>query len=200
MADNVSILDATDATVVIATKDRSSVHYQRGQRDVVTVTTSYTREANTTAYAAGDAVSDSATTPSALTFAAVARANAGSGRILSATMLDSIVPTTLGFFKLWLFVGTPVIPDSGAAFDDNVAFALPDVEMDGTNNRCVGVISFAAWHSTGLGYFSQYHGPEIPFICNASNDDLWGLVTVDNAYQSSANSNVLKFWLEIEQD
>jgi hypothetical protein len=98
-------------------------------------TASFTRPADTTAYAAGDAVSNATSSPTILTFAGAARANGGSGLILSAR--HSKNNTTAANYRLWLWRETV------AAVNDNAQFAL----LWANRANRIGFIDFA--HTTG---------------------------------------------------
>lgn len=144
------------------------------------VSTSVTRPNDTTAYAAGDAVTDSTSSPTALTFSAVATANGGKGIVLGALMLDSANQSTKGVFELWLFTGSAApTPDN-----DNSAFTPTDAELA----NLVAIIPLSAVYvgdaTSGAGGNAIYESPEMarPFVCDGSVDDLFGLLVVRNAY------------------
>ena len=100
-----------------------------------TINTTFTRPADTTAYAAGDAVSNSTSSPSILSFAGAARAAGGSGMILSA--LHTKNSTTAASYRLWLYRETV------AAVADNAQFPL----LWANRANRFGWIDFA--HTTG---------------------------------------------------
>ena len=98
------------------------------------VSTTLTRPANTTAYTAGDAITDSTSAPTALQFTGTGISGSGILRISHATIAKSGV--NLETFQLWLFNSSPT------ATNDNAAFTLTDAD----NDACVGVLTFG----TGL--------------------------------------------------
>jgi hypothetical protein len=100
-----------------------------------TVSASFTRPADTNAYAAGDAVSNATSSPTILTFAGAARAAGGTGLILSARHIKN--NTTAASYRLWLY------RETAAAVNDNAQFALL---WENRANR-IGFIDFA--HTTG---------------------------------------------------
>lgn len=161
---------------------------------VFRIQTSFTRPADTTAYAAGDAMSNSTSAPDALTFADVARFLGGGGEILGALLLDSANQATKPSCELWLFCGSAApVPDN-----DNAVFTPTDAELA----NLVGVIVFdgvtAGWAYVGdatVGAGGNVvipgrigpsgagaHRVGLPFVCNAASDDLFGLVVARNAY------------------
>lgn len=143
-----------------------------------TVSTNFTRPADTTAYAAGDAVTNSTSSPAILTFDAVARANAGSGVIIGAVLIDSANQATKGQFELWLY------DTSFSADNDNAAFTPSDAETE----TLIGVIPFlvpyvgdAQSGASGNCVF-PVGNLSIPYTCGGSSDDIFGLLVVRNAY------------------
>jgi hypothetical protein len=100
-----------------------------------TVSTTFTRPADTTAYAAGDAVSNATSSPAILSFAGAARAAGGSGLILSARHIKN--NTTAASFRLWLY------REAATAVNDNVQFPL----LWANRSNRIGFIDFA--HTTG---------------------------------------------------
>lgn len=144
----------------------------------ITVSSNFTRPADTTAYAAGDAVTNSTSSPSIITFNSVARANAGSGVIIGAVLIDSANQATKGQFELWLY------DTSFSADNDNAAFT----PSDGETETLIGVIPFLIPYvgdaTSGAGGNCVYPvgNLSIPFTCGASVDDIFGLLVVRNAY------------------
>jgi len=138
----------------------------------VITTASFTRPADTTAYAAQDAVSDSTTAPTVLTFAGAGRANGGSGLILSARHLKS--NTTLASYRLHLYRVAPT------AINDNAQFPL----LYANRANRVGFIDFS--HATG-GSGSDSTSAlstfvNLPFVCDAASVSLFGILVATAAY------------------
>lgn len=142
------------------------------------ITTTLTRPADTTAYAAGDAVTDSTSSPTVITFASAARVNNGSGTIIGATCVDSANQATKAQLELWLF-DTTATPDN-----DNAAFTPTDAEL----LTIVGVIPFNVWYvgdaTSGAGgnAVSVAANLSLAYQCGAASTSLFGLVVVRNAY------------------
>jgi hypothetical protein len=80
------------------------------------ITTSFTRPADTTQYAAGDVVGP-ATTPAVQTFAGAARYNGGTGKIVELLLTFDLETITTATFRLHFF-NTSLTPAA-----DNAAFA-----------------------------------------------------------------------------
>lgn len=161
------------------------------------VSSGVTRPSDTTAYAAGDAVTDSTSAPTAITFSGCAKANAGSGTIYSVQCVDSAAQTTKAQLELWIFAGTSApTPDN-----DNAAFTPTDGELA----NLIGVVEFNAWYvgdaSSGASgnCVSRALNQNIGFVCGASVDDLYGLVVVRNAY-TPVSGESFTFILHIGQD
>jgi hypothetical protein len=141
-----------------------------GRTRVISAT--LTRPADTNAYAAGDAVTDSTSSPSQITFSNAARINNGSGVIVSATLIDSVNAGTKGQFELWLFDAS-VTPNN-----DNAAFAPSDADAA----KAIGVITFGA-NSPGSNNAIYPAGPlSIAFQCSGGIANIFGLLVVRNAY------------------
>ena len=140
--------------------------------------TGFARPADTTAYAAGDAVTDSTTVPTALLFPNCAGQAGGSGLILSALLIDSFNQATKGQFELWLFTSPPV------ADNDNAVFTPTDAEC----RTLVGVVQLSspfvgdATSGTGGNCAYQATGLNLPFRAASGTASLYGLLVVRNAY------------------
>lgn len=140
----------------------------------VVTTASFTRPADTTAYAAQDVVSNSTTAPSVLTFAGAGRANGGSGLILSARHLKNSTSTTGATYRLHLYRVAPT------AINDNAQFSL----LYANRISRIGFIDFS--HSGG-GTGSDATNAlttfvNLPFVCDAAATSLFGILVVTSAY------------------
>lgn len=153
-----------------------------------TVSASYTRLANTTAYTAGDALSNNTTGQTVLTFENCAAMPGGWAKIVNALMIDDSVPGTPGDFELWLFSASPTAPV------DNVAMVVTDAEA----LTLVGIIPFTVEHASTLNevYMADQTFLPLPFQCG-STDNLFGMVKVLNGY-TPASGGVLTWTLIIE--
>lgn len=198
MADNT----AQNGTSTIATDDVGGIHYQRIKLDAgsdgvaspvvdggsvlipvggrtARVSASVTRPADTTAYAAGDVVTDNTTAGSAtnLTFTSAARATGGSGVIRSALLIDSANQSTKGQFEVWIYQTAP------ATQGDNAAFAPSDAETE----TLIGIIPFNASYvglaTSGAGGNAVYlaQGINMEFVTSGSAN-LFGHLVSRNAY------------------
>ena len=149
-------------------------------RKTRTIITSFTRPANTTAYAAGDVVCNSTSAPVILTFSRSSNQTNGNGTILHAVCVDSANVATKPDLELWLF-------DTTVGMDnDNAAFTPTDAEL----LTLVGVIAFptasfkvgdAASGADGNSVCEAT--PTLPFKCAGTTENaLYGIVVVRNAY------------------
>jgi hypothetical protein len=140
----------------------------------VITTASFTRPADTTAYAAQDVVSNSTSAPSVLTFAGAGRANGSSGLILSARHLKNSTTTSGATYRLHLYRVVPT------AINDNAQFTL--LYANRTNR--IGFIDLN--HIAGGTGSDSTHAlttfVNLPFICDAAASSLFGILTVTGAY------------------
>ena len=151
-----------------------------GGRTVI-ISASITRPADTTAYASGDAVADSTSAPSVLTFTNASRINQGSGVIIGAVLIDEANQTTKGDFDLLIFDTTY------SANNDNAAFAPSDAEME----TCLGTIRFssgnfivgnAASGASGNAICPGTLTDNIGFRCGSGTSSLFGRLVARSAY------------------
>jgi hypothetical protein len=153
-----------------------------------TVSTDVTRPADTTAYAANDALSDSTTTPTTggFTWTGAARASGKSGIITDAIITTANDAGTLLQGEIWIF------NQAVTNINDNAAFAVSDAEI----KTCVGKIPFTLEDAGNNGF---YHAQNlnIGFTCSGSAN-LRFLVKVKNAYTPSSGE-VLTFIAKIVQ-
>ena len=156
------------------------------------ITAAYTRPANTTAYTSGDALSDSTTAPTALTFTNVGRgsgtAKGGTGVILSAQCVDSVA-TASQSLELWVFSASPT------ATNDNSAFAITDAEA----LNLVAVFPFTTWYASANNQVSMADSFNKAFACVVGDSNLYGLAVVRGAITPSSGE-VFTFALDVSQD
>lgn len=140
----------------------------------VITTASFTRPADTTAYAAQDVVSNSTSSPVVLTFSGAARANGGSGIILAARHLKNSTTTTGATYRLHLYKVAPT------AINDNAPFTL----LYANRASRIGFIDFN--HATGAAGSDSSNAlttiVNLPFVCDAAASSLFGILTVTSAY------------------
>lgn len=168
----------TDATL-FASSNPSGIG-TLGDKPLVTpirtvVSASFRRLNNTTAYAANDIVSDSA---SVLIFSGMALGNGGSGRIVQAALVDDANQSTLGSFELALFTAAPAIQT------DNALAAFTDAEMltwIGNVPFSAGYVQNAGSGAAGnVGYLTR--NLNLEYVCGSAETRLFGLLMVRNAY------------------
>src|SRR3972149_9950999 len=131
-----------------------------------TLTASSTRPANTTLYTANDAMAESTSAPTALTFgpASDARAN---GWLVGARCVDAVYATTLPQLRLFLFNASPT------AVNDNSPFTLSDANL----RTCIGFLDFTTFTAgdgtSGAGGNALSIAPvDQPFAINGPADGL----------------------------
>jgi len=103
-------------------------------------------------YAVGDAISDSATAPTALPFT-VGRILGGGARITGATIYKDDDDLTAAAFGLALFETAP----AAAGFKDNVALAITATEW----KDCIGIIR---WQTTDIESLKVGSGGTVPAL------------------------------------
>lgn len=203
-----SLLDAELLTIAGASAKRQTVE-SCPPRAIIQAT--LTLPAGAAVYAAGDAMTDSAASPTALTFANAARYNGGGGIIKGVTILDSANQATKLSAELWLFRGSAApTPDN-----DNAPFTPTDAELA----NLLGVIVFdgptAGWSYIGdatvgaggnvilVGRIGPSgagaHLLDLPYKCHSSIANLFGLMVARNAYTPVA-SEAFTISLDVEQE
>lgn len=133
----------------------------------------FTRPSDTTAYAAQDVVSNSTSAPTLLQFSGAARANGGSGIIISARHLKS--STVQANFRLHLYRSNNV-----SAVNDNAQFPL----LFANRTNRIGFIDFN--HGTGGTGSDSSHAlatfVNLPFVCDAATSSLFGMLVTPTGY------------------
>lgn len=157
------------------------------QASLITCSTDITRQANTTAYAANQAWSDSSSAPTAggFTLTNAGGLSGGSGVIVDIAIVSSNNPATLLQGELWIF-------DSAVtAINDLAAFSVSSADI----KKLVGLVPFMLT-SVGTGTGGATKGSAINlqslnlgFSCSGSAN-LRYLVNVKNAY-TPASAEVL---------
>lgn len=135
---------------------------------LVTSAVSLTRPADTTAYAAKDAVSNSTSAPSVLTFAGAGRVNAGTGYITALRMMTD-QSANVAQFRLHLYAIAPT------AINDNAAQTLLYANRD----KRVGYIDIGplATEGSGSDAASGLNADlRLPFKCDTADTNLYGLL------------------------
>lgn len=154
----------------------------------VTVQTDVTRPADTTAYAASDAISDSTSAPTSggFTLSNAARKSGGSGIITDVLVASSNDPATRLSGEIFLF------NQAVTNINDNAAFAVSDTEI----KTCVGIIPFSLFDAGNNG-LAHITGLSILFTCSGSAN-LRFLLRARNAY-TPASAEVITITAKILQ-
>lgn len=214
MADGLGYTPGTGAT--IATDDVGGFQYQRvklawGVDGVAadtsatnplptrgygaTVTTSATRPSDTTAYATGDAWSNSTSAPSVLTFSNVLRVSGGSSLLTSMVIITSAnqIATAMLQGELWLFDTTVT------AQNDNAAMSLTDAELETLVAKLPFIVDSAASSSTGASgsACTTVTGINV-LVSGVSSANLFGVVRMTAAY-TPVSAEKLTFRLQFMQ-
>lgn len=184
----IAIEDATTRGQRVAVSSGGAVKVDNsGQNQPVigslaTVDASVTRPADTTAYAIGDAWSDSTSAPTTPTLAGAARIS-GKGGVLT----DMVIQSDNG--PATLLVGQILIFDSSVTnTNDNSALSISDADL----LKLVGIVDFAMVNQNGSGTANScFHARNlaIVFSCVASAD-LRFLVRVGNAYTPASGEKL----------
>lgn len=155
-----------------------------------TVKVDVTRPADTTAYTASDAISNSTSAPTAggFTIANAARISGGSCQLVDVMIATAADAATRLAGEIYLF------DQAVTNINDNAAFAVSDTEI----KTCVGVIPFSLFDAGNNG-LAQVVVP--PMICTCvGSADLRFLLRARNAY-TPVSAEVLSFafkllWLD----
>lgn len=146
----------------------------------------FDRPANTTQYAAGDAVTDSTSSPTPLEWE-VGRVNGGTGVIISALLImDSAVATELDA-HLWIFTTTLTPPVDNGACDLSDAEALTFVGMVDFGDAPQAVTNPTANAAGNCAYMQR--ALDIPFQCLATGKNLYGFLVAQNTYTPLSGEN-----------
>lgn len=211
MADNTTLNTGTGGDV-IASDDISGVKFQRikliygadgtNSGDVSstnplpvsslgfpkTIKVDVTRPADTTAYAIGDAISNSTSSPTSggFTITNAGRASGGSCLITDVCVMTSADPATRLSGEIWIF------DTSVTNINDNTAFAVSDTEI----KTCCGVIPFTLIDAGNNGY-AHITGINMLATCSGTAN-LRFLLRARNAY-TPANAEVFSFTFKLLQ-
>lgn len=148
--------------------------------DCVILTAPFARPDDTTAYAINDAVSDSTSAPTILTFANAARANGGSGYIVKAELCTDQA-ACVAAFRLHLFT-TSVAP-----YNDNTAYTA----LYANRVSRVGYIDFPAVAQEGSGStsaFALWLG-QLLYVCDSASAALYGLLETKSVFTPASAQN-----------
>jgi len=160
------------------------------------ITASYTRPADTTAYAAGDVLADSTSAATILTFSGVSRANGLGYLIDGVTLVYSTAPATKADLELWLFDTSITIQNDNAAWNPTDS----DLEKSLGYVSLLGSGAIVAAPSGSNGNMIQHVEAKVKSRASASSStNLYGIVVVRNAYTPSS-AEKFTFRLHVIQD
>jgi hypothetical protein len=169
--------------------ERVQQDIQRTGKYLVQVNAAYTRPSDTTAYAAGDVVSNSTSASVPLVFNGVARFEGGTGRIVGARLYDDSAPGTAGDFEMHLYRASPAVANDNSAWAPTDAASLTITAKIAFGTVTVMGAANVAYFVTGL---------DCHFKCGEGLTDLYGVLVARNAY-TPASAGVITIELDVEQ-
>lgn len=146
----------------------------------VSVQTSISRPADTIAYAANDALSDSTSAPTSggFTLSSICRKSGGSVLITDLIVTTDNDPATTLQGEVWIF------NQAVTNINDNAAFTVTDTEI----KTCVAKVPFALEDAGSNGFF---HAQNLNILATASGSaNLRFLIRVKNAYTPASTESV----------
>ena len=160
----------------------------------VLISVTKTRPSDTTAYGAGDVISESTGSGTAWTFSNAAKVKGGSGTIVRAVILDDDTGRTQTGVLL-LFNITPT-----GNLNDNAANTEP---LSGTDDNFIGAMEFDALIDQGTGYSYATAVPgnsnlPMPFKCVQGDASIYGVLST-TAFTPSSDE-VFRIALQVVQD
>lgn len=156
---------------------------------VITPTSSFTRPADTTQYASGDLVADSATAGSVTPLTFGLQGVKGNGTIRRARLYKSATSATAATFNLHLFTAAPVVTngDNGAFAVDTAANYIGKIAIDMSSGGLAGTAYlFQASAAIAMGVQISDVG-----------DFIYGLLEAGGTY-TPGSGEAFKVTLEIE--
>lgn len=157
------------------------------------VQSSFTRPANTTAYAAGDLVANSATAGSVTPLTFTTSKVIGQGTIARVRMYKSAASATNATFTLHLFnddPGTPTNGDNGALVTADVTMHIASISCDMSSGGLAGTAGLSK-------AFDIANGITFDLTTIGSNERrLYGLIEAEAAY-TPASGETFTVTLEI---
>lgn len=157
--------------------------------NMAAVSAAITRPSDTTAYTAKDAVSDSTSAPTVLTFANLARVNAGSGYIVKGRLMTN-QSTNTARFRLHLFHTSPT------AINDNSPYTL----LWANRANRLGYLDFASCQTEGSGSDAASalnDTVRLPFVCASGSRAVYGLLEAIDAFTPASGQ---LFYVELTTD
>jgi hypothetical protein len=211
MADNYNVKDASGNTIVIAADEVSSGVYSNrvtpivGGSDVgpanpfpvrgglVVVLAEFTRPSDTTAYTIGDVVGNSTSAATPLEISGCARANAGSGYIVRASLIadqKSITPS----LRVHIFNAAPTQSNDNAAYRALYADVSKRV-----GEFVLGPLATPADTTNSTLSRAVDMNLRIPFVCGASTTSLYFIFEALAAF-TPASAGKFTLQLAIDQN
>lgn len=186
----VTIASDNTAFSVNAALAASELHIGEVGGKTVTVGVERTRPADTTAYAALDAVADSTTTPTSITFAGMSRVASGSGYITKARIVTD-QSANVAQFRLWLFNAAP-----NTLQNDNAAYLIKYADK----LTCIGYIDFPACSTEAGSDSAQALNDNLRLAYTAdASSQLLGVLQTRTAF-TPANAQKIYIVLVAEQN
>jgi hypothetical protein len=145
------------------------------------IKTTKTRPSDTTTYANGDVVNESASAGTVWTFSNVGRVKGGSGIITNALLISSANQSTKPSLELWLFTVAPT------SDNDNSNFTPTDAELQyfiGAPIAFLDTNSYVGDATSGAGgnIVIPSASVNLAFDCVDTSRDLYGCLIARNAY------------------
>lgn len=184
MADTVRIDGATGNPYLI--KDVGGGNFAPAQvaSATVKVQAAFSRPNNVTPYAAGQALSDSTSAPTAFQLAGCARANGGTGIVTDVEVIDEAVQATPAELELWLFNG-PYTASGNTNDGGTFQPALADLRAN-----LIGVVALPSSASYRSGNARVYQASNLGLafkVLSPNATSLYFALVVRNAYTPVAN-------------
>ena len=176
-------IDAGGNAVPVGSANPSPAKYF--PKPIVVSATAMTRPANTTAYSAGDAVSNNATAPSVAPISFTASDIADAPLLLTHVEVlstDTGPATASATFEVWLFNSDPTA-NSGVSGGDNAAFSQ---KMAGFVGRMQG--TFIAASDGSMAICTPVEGSFISTTPSPGGTTIYALLKTLTAFTPSANS------------
>lgn len=142
---------------------------------------SFVRPADTTAYAAGDAVNNSTTAPVAMVFTNIA-SDGRSGYVVGGKIVTDNETVTNGSFRLYLFTASPTMAN------DNAAYGL----LYSERASLVGYLDFTLFVESVAGTNAAVAFETVsrlPFV-SSPGFTIYGLLVAKGAYVPTSAQNV----------
>jgi len=172
MTDNLSTSDYSGTSRTMRASDDGTALAPIHVSEMGTSSANFTRPSNATAYTANDAVANSTSAPTVLTFTGMARITGGGGLITGATLHIGEKNTTAAEFHLWLFDTSPTLNN------DNDAFA----PASGDLANLVGIVIFSPTNMSDATGMRVYQAINCPIAYRAAATGLYGVLQTRTAY------------------